>query len=103
MRKSFLLIAGLVLSIGLVACNANEQPIQVSSNANEETSSADASLPESSSIDDICDEFIRHISNSEIEGSKDILYVSPVYDCSQCSAHCCRRPGPVRRKFLIRR
>ena len=33
-------------------------------------------------IDDICDEFISHINNEDLEGSKDILYVKPIYDCS---------------------
>ena len=33
-------------------------------------------------IDDICDAFLAHISNNDRLGSKEILYVSPTYDCS---------------------
>lgn len=33
-------------------------------------------------IDDICDEFLRVINSKEHKGSKDILYVNPIYDCA---------------------
>ena len=33
-------------------------------------------------IDDICDTFLSHINNNEREGSKEILSVSPIFDCS---------------------
>ena len=33
-------------------------------------------------IDDICEEFIKVINMEEHKGSKSILYVNPVYDCS---------------------
>ena len=33
-------------------------------------------------IDDICDEFISHINKNDRDGSKEILYVKPIYDCS---------------------
>ena len=33
-------------------------------------------------VGDICDEFISHINNNDLEGSKDILSVNPIHDCS---------------------
>ena len=33
-------------------------------------------------VDDICDEFLRVINSKEHKGSKDILYVNPIYDCA---------------------
>ena len=33
-------------------------------------------------IDDICATFLSHIKNNALEGSKDILSVTPIYDCS---------------------
>ena len=33
-------------------------------------------------VDDIVDEFVRVIKSNEYPGSKDILFVKPVYDCS---------------------